>query len=131
MAYIHTKLKNNLIKAGFNIGSWKVDYIHHVPEGTYSHIQCRIPDLTTGNLLFISNIIKDTFYAAAANAHKLSINDLVNLSIHQWNGYLYIETYFNYKDEPLLVILYNQSNGILSIETYPNLLTPEDQDEPK
>lgn len=131
MAYLHTKLKNNLIKAGFNIGSWKVDYIHHVPEGTYSHIQCRIPDLTTGNLLLISSIIKDTFYAAAAAAHKLSIKDLVNLSINQWNGYLYIETYFNYKDEPLLVILYNQSNGVLSIETYPNLLTPEDQDEPK
>lgn len=131
MAYIHTKLKNNLIKADFDIKSWKVDYIRHVPEGTYSHIQCRIPDLNTGNLLLISNIIKDTFYTDRAAAHKLTIKDLVNLSIHQWNGYLYIETYFNYKDEPLLVILYNQSNGILSIEKYPNLLTPEDQDQPK
>lgn len=131
MAYLHTKLKNNLIEAGFSIESWKIDYIHHVPEGTYSHIQCRIPDLITGNLILLSNIIKETFYTGTAESHKLSISDLINLSIHQWNGYLYIETYFNYKDEPLLVILYNQSNGILSIEKYPNPLVPKDQDQPK
>ena len=131
MAYIHTQLRNKLIKAGFNINSWKVDYIHHVPDGSYSHIQCRIPDLITGNILLLSNIIKEVFYDGSAKSYGLPLEDLINLSLNQWNGYLYIETYFNFKDEPLLVILYNQSNGILTIEKYPNPLFPYPQNEPK